>query len=74
VARTYTSQIPSEQTCETPYCGRQFKCFCVQCRHYVVNCRCSHSQCECGTYRYWATKGERPLLRRILEKDQEGNK
>jgi hypothetical protein len=74
VARTYTSQIPSEQTCETPYCGGRHKYFCVKCRHYVVSCRCEPGQCECGTDAYWAANGERPLIRRFLKRDQEEKK
>jgi hypothetical protein len=69
MARTYMSKIPSWGSCETPYCGSFDKFFCVKCKHYVVDCRCQPGFCSCGTDRYWAAIGERPMLRQRLEED-----
>ena len=61
MGRTYTSQIPLTQTCETPYCGYVYKYFCTRCRHYLTTCRCSgvHGACHCPNGQYWAAPGER---------------
>lgn len=68
MARTYASQWKNWSTCETPYCGSVNKYFCVKCRKYVLNCRCgvNCAYCACEDHKYWAARGERPLLRKLL--------
>lgn len=62
--------------CGTPYCGSIDGYFCVKCHHYVVTCRCRGNDsigctCEGQDYeRYWASEGERPMLRKQLAEDE----
>ena len=67
MARTYISSVPEWSTCETEYCGSVWKLFCVKCRHFVIDCRCCPGICECETNHYWAAKGERTEMRKLLE-------
>ena len=56
-------------SCPVPECGGVDGYFCVKCRHYVVDCRCTPGLCECGNYAYWASTGERPELRALLVRE-----
>lgn len=65
-------------SCETPECGGVDGYFCVRCRHYVTDCRCSRGWCECrlpdGTCddSGWASKGERRFIKvKLATLDQE---
>lgn len=46
-------------SCSTPYCGGVDGYFCVRCRHYVMDCLCTPSQCACPDDEGWASTGER---------------
>lgn len=58
-------------SCSTPYCGGVDGYFCVRCRHYVSTCLCKFNSggCSCGTDEYWASAGERKMLRQKLADD-----
>ena len=66
MAKTYMSEVPQYSSCDTPYCGGIHKYFCVRCRHFVIDCRCTPGTCNCDGHTYWASKGERPALRALL--------
>jgi len=71
MSRTYTSQIPTYETCQTPYCGGRRKYFCVRCHHYTVDCRCDPGYCACDDRSYWAATRERPMMRAKLQREIE---
>lgn len=51
----------------TEVCGGVHGYFCVRCRHYLVDCRCTPAHCECGDSQGWASQGERKVIRAALE-------
>jgi len=61
--------------CGTPYCGGIYGYFCVKCRHYLTNCDCFSNEggCTCDDDNYgkwWASTGERRMLREALAKEE----
>lgn len=69
MAKTYASQMKNWTTCGTEYCGAVHKYFCVRCRHYLQDCRCTPGNCSCENNDGWARHGERSFVRAQLLKE-----